>query len=226
MRLDSKAANTVFQSDVRRALKLGGLPKFQKEQDQVTIVEKTQDLVDLLIGQRIQRVAWDVETTGLKPYDIANHKVVAAAFCASDDRAYVTPYPNMRLLKRILADRRILKIAQNSKFEATWTHMFGYDVRGWEWCTMLASHVGDNRPGITGLKFQAYVRFGLVGYDDDIQHYMKSKTPRDSNSVNRMEEAMRVKRREVLIYCGTDALVTYRLAMLQMEELGYARDLR
>ncbi len=225
MRMDSKAADTVFRADIRRALKLGPVPKFQNEADQVTIVEKTQDLVDLLIGQRIQRVAWDTETTGLKPYDIANHKIVAAAFCASDDRAYVTPYPDMHSLKRILADSRIKKIAQNMKFEATWTHMHGYDVRGQEWDTMLASHIHDNRPGITGLKFQAYVRFGLVGYDDEIGPYLKGRNPKDSNSVNRIEEAMRTKRKKVLTYCGIDSLVTYRLAMQQMEELGYARDL-
>ncbi|KKM02768.1 hypothetical protein LCGC14_1781130 [marine sediment metagenome] len=222
IRMDSKAADTVFRADIRRALKLGTVPKFQKEEDQVTIVEETQDLIDLLIGQRIQRVAWDVETTGLKPYDIANHKIVAVAFCGSEDRAYVTPYPDMRKLKRVLADRRIRKIAQNMKFEATWTHMFGYDVRGQEWDTMLASHVHDNRSGVTGLKFQAYVRFGLVGYDDEIEPYLKGKNPKDSNSVNRIEEAMRTKRKQVLTYCGIDALVTYRLAMQQMEELGYA----
>lgn len=225
MRIDSKAATTVFRRDLKRALKLGKVPKFEKEEDQVTIVEDTRDLVDLLIGERIQRVAWDIETTGLKPYDIKNHKVVAAAFCASLDRAYVTPYPDMRLLKRILVDRRICKIAQNMKFESMWAHMFGYDVRGWEWDTMLASHVHDNRSGVTGLKFQAYVRFGLVGYDDEIAPYLKGKNPKDSNSVNRIEEAMRTKRKQVLQYCGVDALVTYRLALIQMEELGYASNL-
>lgn len=214
---------TVFRQDLQRMLaKLEEpLPQWEDEKKQVVIVEDTGDLVRLLRDARL--VAWDLETTGLKPYDTSVHKILAAAFCPSEDVSYVTPYPDMRALKRILYDDRIKKIAQHDKFDSMWAWVYGgYEPRGRVWDTMLASHVEDNRPGITGLKFQAYVRFGLVGYDDLMEPYLQGSNRKDTNSTNGLEEAMRRPdlRKEALLYCGVDALLTRRIALQQMEALG------
>jgi hypothetical protein len=79
---------------------------------------------------------------------------------------------------------------------------------------MLAAHIIDNRFGVTGLKFQSYVRFGVLGYDDDVAPYLKAK---DSNSVNRIMELAETKEgmRKLLLYNGIDSLMEYRLAVLQ-----------
>ena len=70
------------------------------------------------------------------------------------------------------------------------------------------------------MKFQAYVRFGTPDYDSEVEPYLKSP---DSNTPNRVMELVRDETlfRKLLLYNGIDSLVTYRLAMLQMKELGW-----
>ncbi|MCK9457309.1 MAG: hypothetical protein M0R31_08460, partial [Candidatus Riflebacteria bacterium] len=116
---------------------------------------------------------------------------------------------------------RIGKIAANIKFEDNWLNVLcGIEVNPWVFDTMQASHILDNRPGITSVKFQGYVRFGVLGYDEFVQPYLKSP---DSNTPNRIKELTEDKEsfRKLQIYNGIDSLIEYRLAMLQMKEIGY-----
>jgi hypothetical protein len=85
---------------------------------------------------------------------------------------------------------------------------------------MLAAHVIDNRTGICGLKFQSFINFGVVGYENLIDPYLKSVTPRDPTAPNRILEFIeRHGEDECLIYCGIDSLLAYRLTMKQMKEI-------
>ena len=103
------------------------------------------------------------------------------------------------------------------KMEDTWENVInGITVKNWVWDTMQATHVLDNRKGITGLKFQVYVNFGVVEYDGEIEEYLKGD-PKNANSVNRVFEADPKKLR---LYCGLDALFEYKLALIQMEKMG------
>jgi DNA polymerase I-like protein with 3'-5' exonuclease and polymerase domains len=133
------------------------------------------------------------------------------------------PFPTKRrqlnALKKLLEDPKIGKIAANMKYEDTWLNILhGIHVRPWKFDTMQAAHILDNRPGITGLKFQSYVQFGVLGYDDDAAPYLKSS---DSYGVNRIMELISTKEgfRKLLLYNGIDSLMTYRLALPQMEVL-------
>jgi len=77
----------------------------------------------------------------------------------------------------------------------------------------------DNRSGISGLKFQAFVGFGVLGYDNEVSPYLKSKY---SNEPNRIMELVQDREsfRKLLIYNGIDSLMEFRLALRQMEEIG------
>jgi len=83
---------------------------------------------------------------------------------------------------------------------------------------MYWSHIFDNRTGITGLKFQAYVCFGIDAYDEDVAAYIKAK---DSNSLNKMIKFVSTKRGKdaCLKYCAYDSILELRLALLQEEML-------
>jgi len=107
------------------------------------------------------------------------------------------------------------KIGQNIKYEDNWCHELLGPVDGWMWDTMLASHVLDNRAGITGLKFQAYVNFGILDYSSHIEPFLRAP---GSNDLNCVEEA---PRRDLLLYNGVDSMVTYRLAMKQMAAMEF-----
>ncbi len=223
---------TVWVQDLEKAFALleRPIPDSQDEKQQIEIVEGSGEIAKVLtklnagpIGADPPFVAFDYETTGLKPH-AEGHKIACMAFCDSPHRAYSFERPKskraQKLLRDLLQSDLISKIAHNMKFEQCWTvNTLGYEVKNWGYDSMLGTHVLDNRQGITGLKFQTYVNFGVAGYDDSVSPYLKAK---DSNSFNRVLELVRNPegKRNLLTYCGMDALFTYRLAMLQMKRIG------
>ena len=106
------------------------------------------------------------------------------------------------------------KIGANIKFEDRWVRrMFGRPVRRWVWDTMQAAHVLDNRPGITSLKFQAFVRLGQGDYDSVVSPFLKAD---GGNQRNRIREADLDK---LLLYNGMDAVCTWEVAKQQRKEM-------
>ena len=103
------------------------------------------------------------------------------------------------------------------KFEENWTYFkFHVRVKGWFHDTMYWTHLFDNRSGITGLKFQSYICFGIDAYDEDVANYIKAKT---SNSHNKMIEFVSTPRgkHSCLKYCAFDSILEYRLAEIQTD---------
>jgi hypothetical protein len=164
-------------------------------------------------------MAFDYETTGLRPYD-SGHEIVCCGIASELGAFAFEMTANLdlrRWLKRLLMSERIPKTAHNLKFETQWTNVIlGHPVRNWAFCSMLGSHLLDNRPGVSGLKFQAYVNFGVGDYSSKIEPYLST---REGEKFNRVKEA---PLRDLLQYCGMDALVQYHLAMRQMEGIGIA----
>jgi hypothetical protein len=106
------------------------------------------------------------------------------------------------------------------KFEDRWCRAkLGCGVKNFVWDGMLAAHVLDNRPDITSLKFQAFVRLGVGDYNSHIEPFLRSKD-KGGNEPNRIREA---KLDDVLMYCGIDSLLEFKVARLQMKEMGYGR---
>ena len=211
-----KEAETIWKMDLQKAFKALKLqqPPVIDEKKQVKIV----DHLDTIEIPKL--IALDYETTGLKPY-AEGHQIVCAAIAISESEAFafmLTEY-NKKTLINILSNPKIQKIAHNIKFEETWSVIcLNQPVKGWKWDTMLASHILDNRPDITSLKFQTYVNFGLIDYDNEVMPYLKSKNGKDSNAKNKILELISTKkgREGLLLYNGLDALFEYKLAKKQM----------
>jgi hypothetical protein len=87
---------------------------------------------------------------------------------------------------------------------------------------MLATHIFDNRSGVSGLKFQVYVQFGIIDYSSEIAPFLMAKDNKDGNAINQIEELIKTKegRRKLMIYCGYDSVYEYRLALLQMNRMS------
>ena len=110
----------------------------------------------------------------------------------------------------------IKKIAANIKYEIKWAKVhLDADIEPWAWDTMLAAHTADPRTGITSLKFQAFIQFGIPPYDGDVEKLWKDTT---SNEINRIRMA---DKDALLLYNGMDAGLEYMLALKQMKEAGY-----
>jgi len=81
---------------------------------------------------------------------------------------------------------------------------------------MLMSHVLDNRRGITSVKFQAYVRYGISDYDSEIAPFLKAEVD-NGNAFNRIDE---IPVDKLLEYNGMDSFIEYHVYQDQMKEYG------
>ena len=213
----------IWAKDLEQSLDLLDVPfpNFEKEEDCVECITDFRRVREFIsdVRKRKALVAFDYETTGLKPHK-RGHRVVCIS--VSDDEDHCLSFPVSKEIKgtfrRFLKDGKLKKIAQNMKFEDTWSRFyFRTKVNGWIWDTMLASHVLDNRAEITGLKFQVYVNFGIIDYDSSVSKYLNSNS-KDANAFNRIDEC---PVDDLLLYCGLDSLFERKLAIRQMKELNY-----
>lgn len=165
-------------------------------------------------------VAFDYETNMLKP-DSPDARIVSASVAwgrTEPERTFAFPWhgPAIKAFQQLMRSP-IPKIASNMKFEDRWTRMaFGHRVRGWYWDTMLASHVADCRPEITGLKFQAFVLLGMPSFNDHIEPFLKTKGNTKINQVLKQ-----IDMDDLLLYNGLDSLLEFRVAVKQMAALNY-----
>lgn len=176
-------------------------------------------------------VAFDYETTGLKPYN-QEHNIRTVSFACvpyqhehSGLRGYAfdmdTDPDLMYHFLRILKNRKNVKIAHNLPFEVTWSKVVeGAEVRGTKnWDTMLAAHVLDNRRSGVSLKFLSFVKFGVLPYDIGLEKYLKAdKSKEGGNAINRVWDA---PKKILLTYNAMDAILTYMLWETQRAEMGY-----
>lgn len=221
----SPAAELIFNQDIDRIqyhLKKP-VPTFQDESENVrtiTDVSETKKFLRLLIKKQPKLIAIDWETTGLKPHH-PQHKIVSCSITYKPGHAVaflISPKIHV-LLNKVLTDFKIKKIAANLKFEELWSRTkLGVAIHGWIWDTMIAEHVLDNRPGITGLKFQTYVHYGLDDYDSHLSHLLKSSDKSmGANAFNKIHE---IPVQDLLIYNGVDTIFEYRRAIDQMKRFG------
>jgi uracil-DNA glycosylase family 4 len=172
----------------------------------------------MLLGrfnQRQKPIAFDFETTCLKP-DGPKAEIWC---CAVSDGDVTIAYPwqgeAVKATWELLHNKEVPKIGYNMKFEERWVlAKSGKPVANWRICGMTATHVLDNRPMITALKFQAFVLLGQQPYDDHIRPYLDSE---GGNTANRIKEAPLA---QVLQYCGMDALLEWNVAQEQKKPLG------
>lgn len=166
--------------------------------------------------------AWDIETNSIKGHS-KESKIISVAICDSEERVFVFLMPQKRSLRlplvELLENPNIGKYAHNLKFEHSWIECkLGITVQGWKLDTMLMSHCEDNRQGITSLKFQTLVNFGMFDYSSEIEPYLKAKEEKKANSINRIEELISTEsgKAKLLKYNALDAYYTFMLAKKQM----------
>lgn len=161
-------------------------------------------------------IAWDYETTGLKPHRKVQ-KIVSVSFCLNgkDTFAFMMHPKLVKALKKVLRAKELRKVASNLKFEEQWTIVkLNIKVRNWHWDTMLVAHEFDNRSGITSVKFQAFVLLGIGDYDSHLKPYLTSKTANGLNNIYQIDT------KELLMYNGLDSLLEYKVMRRQKKMMG------
>jgi uracil-DNA glycosylase family 4 len=159
-------------------------------------------------------ISFDYETNRLKP-DTKDAEIVCCSVCWRGKETIAYPWTKETAeTTSILLKSELPKIGASIRFEERWTRrILGHSVNNWKWDTVLSAHHLDNRPGITSLKFQSFVRLGIETWDNHIKPYLSSV---DETGVNRIRE---LDMRELMLYCGLDSLCTYKVAELQRQEM-------
>lgn len=195
------------------------LPFVEKDTNLVYILSDKREIEEFLLGiiqnkSKIDFISFDYETSGIKPHK-HGHFIHCVSICYSYNASYVFVLPRFNhsdriisLFRQIMMDEDIKKSAHNMKFEDNWTNeILKCPVNGWYLDTCLTAHLLDNRKGVTGLKFQTFVEFGVDDYSSHIQEYLESEG--GSNGINTVDKA---PIKDILVYCGLDSLYQYRLA--------------
>lgn len=219
---EGKEVTTIWENDLKMALECveRGFPTYVEPK--IEIIEDLRVLDDI---KDETEVAYDFETTGIKPHG-EGHKIICASVADSPNHVFVFMMPPKKSLRQpfvnLLKNKSIYKIAQNLKFEHTWSEVkLNTIVEGWVWDTMLATHLLDNRQGITSLKFQSYTQLGIADYDSEIAPYLKAVDNDNANSINRIMEFLMLPGgvNKCLTYCAYDSINVYRLSMIQKAEI-------
>jgi len=224
-RMDDGRADTIWIDDLTQTIELTDkdIPRFKEPEiilsDEVPRFDQMK-LPDL--------TATDIETTGLKPHG-PGHRIVCASVAVSENKAYSFMMPQTPRGRKpylwYLANNALGKMAHNMKFEDTWfRERLNAEINNWEWDSMLAAHTLDNRSGITSLKFQTYVNFGIADYDSEVYPFLRGTEWNNTNSHNTIMELVSTDegKDKLLTYCGWDSVLEYRLAMQQIKQMNYS----
>ena len=163
---------------------------------------------------QLKIVSLDYEATNTKPYDHwfeMTHIGISTASTAwvFHESLWLNNPENDQLIKnsmiRLLTNPNVLKIIQNAKFEDL-VSRYIYGIKQIEntFCTMLATHVIDERRGCTGLDFQNLVRFGIPPYSDTVKSFLKKKDKNDK--INTIRKA---PHDDMILYSGLDVITAY-----------------
>lgn len=189
--------------------------RFPKSQNDMLEYGKNPDKFNLPIPSTT--IAFDYETTGLKPYG-EGHTIACVSIADSSKTVSVWMWRDcpIPMYKSVMEELGVRKIAGNMKFEHVWTRQIcGFEVKNWWWDTVVAGKTLDNRPRNSSVKFQAYRRLGVVDYDSSITPFLVAE---DSKSLNRVFEA---PERDLLEYCAMDSILEYLVCFHQRREMMY-----
>jgi uracil-DNA glycosylase len=208
-----------FDKQIRGAMGCTGRPYTEEEMARTEDIRICMNPDDAIPWLRLaikenRHVAFDLETNKLKS-DTSDANIHC---CSVSNGASTVSFPwHGKVIKVLgeLLDSNAPKIGYNLGFEEKWVRkVFGFGVRNWQWDGILAAHVLDNRRGITSLKFQAFAMLGEESWADAIKPYLEGE---GGNGKNRIHEFPLEK---TLLYCAKDSLYEFRLAQVQMKQLG------
>ena len=165
-------------------------------------------------------IAFDYETNTLDP-EVEGGKILTASIAWGDHdlepkgtAAFYLNDPNViaEWCKMLRSDTK--KIGANIKFEERWSLVnLKTPVNNWYWDICVGARALDCQPGTAGLKYQTFVNFGVIGYDDDVKDYIDDS----GQGFNQLD---RIPPTKILLYNGLDSYFTYKCAKVQHNYLG------
>lgn len=156
-----------------------------------TVEDVSKELQRMKIEAKI--LCFDLETTGKSPY-MDYSKIVCISLTDKTHYGVVIPLYHhenpmspedlgvtVKMLRWLLEDETIPKVAHNGKFDIEWLHWWlNIDVKNFSFDTMLAHYLCiSEEQGTQGLKSQAWEFTDMGGYDNDLDEYRDSLSDGD-----------------------------------------------
>ena len=194
--------------------------------DDINILTDPKEIIEAMQDIIISRKpsAFDIETSGLNPW-VKGHRIFSIGIATEEKTiSFALDYPKAYsnddlndiwdIVYEYLENKDCPKIAHRTEFEYLWTKVaIQADTKNMYWCTKTTQHILDNRTGITGLKHQCFVRWGVKEFGKAANNYIKSIGGTAFNKMHLMPLM------DQLLYVGTDAWMTFHLYQCQKEEL-------
>lgn len=168
----------------------------------------------------------DLETSGLKCYN--NNQFIYTIALLADPNDICISFKLTEKLAPYLRKLFSLKprvVGANFKFDYTWLkkkldivadNLFG-DV-------VVLAHLLDNRDGITSLKFQTYVRYGIA-YEDTVHKYLEpSAEERQKHGSNAVNNITNAPIEDLCYYNALDVVYTYFVFKDQYSEFSKGKN--
>jgi uracil-DNA glycosylase family 4 len=223
---DLKRILKLWKLNYRKRTYINNLLNKRKILEGITINEVKETEIDSSFAEihQLKEVSLDYETTNANPYDSSfeithisfSTKSYAWVFHESlwenNESIWETIKTHMKI---ILTNPNILKIIQNAKFEDQASrYIFGIKKLVNSYCTMLATHVVDERRGCTSLDFQNLTRFGIPPYSETVKPHLIPKTK--DHKVNTIRKA---PHDDLILYAGLDVITTYNNYLVLSQEI-------
>lgn len=213
----------LFRKSIKKAVRLEDRPWKEEPPEYANMVHIMMDPDDIvksigLVGVNDRPVSFDYETDQGKPDGGGE-----IACCSISDGITTIAFPwhgsQVKEAMRKFLKSPIPKIGQNIKFEHRWSkEVLGCGVNNWIHDDMITSHVLDNRRGVTGIEFQAYVLLGYPPWDHDVHEYLTIKKGVKKNKIRECDL------QKLLLYCGIDSLIEWHIGQIQMRKLNARKE--
>jgi len=197
------------ESTIKELSNTSEVNKFNPNYHLIQNIKELEDLAENLLKQK--EFAFDTETTGLGAIEF---DLVGISFSWKDGEAYYVPakliiQTNSKVLHKVFADKTILKIGQNIKYDYMVLRKFGMDVENVGFDTMVASYLLS--PGSRAHDLDT-MAFNELGYE---MQPIEDLIGKGKNQISMSE----VPDEKVCFYCCEDVDYTFRLKSIFEEML-------
>ena len=191
------------------------------KQPDIKMLSGTYEIIDVLrTAMEAEYIAFDYETNTLDP-ELEGGKILTASIAWGNHNLEPDGTAAFYLTDSIVLSEwckmlrsDVKKIGANIKFEERWSLVnLNTPVNNWYWDICVGARALDCQPGTAGLKYQTFVNFGVIGYDDDVKDYIDGET----HGFNMLD---RIPPTKILLYNGLDSYFTYKCAKVQHNYLG------
>lgn len=222
LRRQIKTATTVLNKDVPDYNVEGRLKTLFSPDDAIKVLDHLNSTASL--------IAFDYETTGIKPHRAGHHIV---SMSVSDGMTgwgfpYYANHPGFLIsVRRLLTNEKVKKIAHQGAFENGWTYVRGAFkvptfIKGWGWDTITGAHCVNNKKP-TGLKFLSYAKLGIIGFDAVVDKFITtSQEPEkgpEGRGTNRFNNILDAPMEPLCEYNAEDSLLDVWIYRNQLHAL-------